>query len=175
MPIPSPPPTPNRNDPANFSAYMDAYLAWLTGQAVPEINSLAINSAVNVYQEGTFTPVLEGTTTAGVGTYTTQAGRFTRIGNRVFIDVALHWTAHTGTGNMRIAGLPFTSASGSMRAVLNAEVQSFTIPAGAALSARVLPATTLLGLNTVPSGGGSLSPIAMDTSAECYVSGCYVV
>jgi len=174
MPIPTPPPTPNRNDPANFAAYMDAYLAWLTGQAVPEINAIALNSAVNVYSEGTFTPVVEGTTTAGVGTYVSQVGRFTRIGNRVLFDIQVEWTAHTGTGNIRIAGLPFTSVAG-IRSISPVEAGNLTIPAGSTILGRISPGTNFLSLNTVPSGGGPLSAVAMDTAANVYISGAYSV
>lgn len=63
------------------------------------------------YEEGTFTPVIEGDTTAGVGTYIQQVGRYTRIGNRVFISIFIDWSAHTGTGTLFIAGLPFVATS----------------------------------------------------------------
>ena len=59
------------------------------------------------YEEGTFTPVVIGTTTAGTGTYTTQVGRYTKIGNTVNFSAYIAITAHTGTGNIRIQGLPF--------------------------------------------------------------------
>lgn len=61
---------------------------------------------------GTWTPSYEGATTAGVTTYTTQIGNYTRIGRVVFAQFDLVWTAATGTGVVRIGGLPFTSATG---------------------------------------------------------------
>lgn len=63
------------------------------------------------YSQGTFVPVAYGLTTSGSGTYTAQDGRYTRIGNRVCIQVNISWTAHTGTGLLGISGLPFTSAN----------------------------------------------------------------
>jgi len=63
------------------------------------------------YEEGTFTPVVQGFTTAGTGTYTNQIGRFTRIGNRVFVNIDVRWTAHTGTGEPVVTGLPYTPAN----------------------------------------------------------------
>jgi len=60
------------------------------------------------YEEGTFTPRMDGTTLAGTGTYTVQIGRYTKIGQRVMVDIVLSWSAHTGTGNMEVANLPFT-------------------------------------------------------------------
>lgn len=61
------------------------------------------------YAEGTFTPTVVGSTTAGVGTYTVQQGNYTRIGNRCFFNLVVVWSATTGTGNLQIGGLPFTS------------------------------------------------------------------
>ncbi len=61
------------------------------------------------YEEGTWTPVARGTTSAGVGTYTRQVGRYTKVGNLVTVSCQLAWSAHTGTGNFFISGLPFVS------------------------------------------------------------------
>jgi len=64
------------------------------------------------YEEGSFTPVFRGATTAG--TYTgTFNGFYTRIGNRVFIEVQMSniTASSAGSGFVEIAGLPFTSAS----------------------------------------------------------------
>jgi hypothetical protein len=63
------------------------------------------------YEEGDWTPTVEGTTTAGAGTYTARVGRYTKIGNLVTAQCALSWTAHTGTGNTLVSGLPFTSGN----------------------------------------------------------------
>jgi hypothetical protein len=63
------------------------------------------------YETGTFTPVIAGLTTTGTGTYTTQQGAYTKVGNLVTVTCHLNWTAHTGTGLMLITGLPFTMNS----------------------------------------------------------------
>jgi hypothetical protein len=63
------------------------------------------------YEEGNFTPVIVGSTSAGTGTYNTQIGTYTKIGNRVFIQIRIDWSAHTGTGTTAIAGYPFTSSA----------------------------------------------------------------
>lgn len=67
------------------------------------------SSALNFYEAGTFTPTSYGSTTAGVGTYSYQTGRYTRIGNRVMFDIHIAWTAHTGAGTLFITGLPYTA------------------------------------------------------------------
>lgn len=61
------------------------------------------------YEEGVWTPVVYGTSSAGVGTYSYQSGTYTKIGRLVFINGAIGWTAHTGTGNLRMSGLPFAA------------------------------------------------------------------
>lgn len=65
------------------------------------------------YEEGTWTPTIIGLTSAGVGTYAAggQQGIYTKIGNIVTVSCWLNWTAHTGTGDMLISGLPFGASA----------------------------------------------------------------
>jgi hypothetical protein len=58
-----------------------------------------------------FTPVLSGTSTAGIGTYSSQLGSYMLIGNIVYYQIVLAWSAHTGTGNMQINGFPYLSSA----------------------------------------------------------------
>ncbi len=77
-----------------------------------------------------WTPVITGVGSAGVGTYSVQAGFYTRIGNMVFLTATITWSAHTGTGNMTITGLPFAcrnQANYKPEGVLN--TISITLPA----------------------------------------------
>ena len=83
-----------------------------TGVTFPATQSASSDvNTLDDYEEGTFTPTIIGTSVAGVGTYTIQIGRYTKIGDRVIITVALNWTAHTGSGSMDIGGFPFASAN----------------------------------------------------------------
>jgi hypothetical protein len=54
------------------------------------------------YSKGTFTPVIEGTTTAGTATYSAQYGSWVKIGDLVTVRVRLDWSDHTGTGSYSI-------------------------------------------------------------------------
>lgn len=65
-----------------------------------------------LFQSGTFSPVMQGTTTDGTATYTTQYGRWSRMGDVVFLRIKLVYTGHTGTGAMRIPFTTFTQAGG---------------------------------------------------------------
>lgn len=65
------------------------------------------------YEEGTWTPVWAGASTAGTYTYAIQFGRYTKIGNQVTVWFGL-WditASAAGTGDATITGLPFTSAN----------------------------------------------------------------
>jgi hypothetical protein len=59
------------------------------------------------YEEGTFTATMNGAT----ATYTHNTGYYTKIGDRVHINLYLVINTFTSTGSTRIniAGLPFTS------------------------------------------------------------------
>jgi len=61
---------------------------------------------LNWYEEGTWTPSLGGS-----ATYTTQIGRYTRVGNMVTVWCQIEVNA-IGTGDKRVvSGLPFTAAN----------------------------------------------------------------
>jgi hypothetical protein len=128
------------------------------------------------YEEGTFTPTIIGTTTAGTGTYTVQVGRYTKIGNRVAYNIYLSWSAHTGTGNMQIAALPFTSANATN--ALNPQTlwaNNLALTALNYLQAYNNPNTAGIVLQQYPVGGGGASNLPMDTAASIMVSGTYEV
>jgi len=74
----------------------------------------AAANALDDYEEGTWTPVLQGSTTAGTYVYDTDRtnGKYIKIGKMVTILGAYRVSSITsaGTGEGRISGLPFTSA-----------------------------------------------------------------
>lgn len=69
----------------------------------------SISLSVTGYDEGTFTPGIEGSSTAGTPTYSIQQGRYIKIGNTVMVSGVVRWSALSGSaGNLRLTGLPFT-------------------------------------------------------------------
>ena len=66
---------------------------------------------MDVYEEGTWTPVIQFGNTASSFTYGTQTGYYTRIGRMILIHGRLDVTGgSTGsTGNAKISGLPWQS------------------------------------------------------------------
>lgn len=126
------------------------------------------------YEEGTWTPVIEGTTTAGTATYVTQNGRYTKIGNRVFVSFFVNYNSHTGTGNMKVTGLPFAAvnlslfASGSFGAI-----SGLTLPAGHIPIAYVDSNAATMTLASLPTGGTSTASLAIDATAAFAINADY--
>jgi hypothetical protein len=158
-----------------------------TGNIVPGTAAKGINFTANTpaagmtsqllnwYEEGTFTPTVIGTTTAGTGTYSLQLGRYTRVGRAVYIQIQLAWSAHTGTGNMKVAGLPFTS-NASVPSQLSIAAFNMAVTALNFPIARQEVSTTEINLLQSPTGGGAWSGIPMDTSVDALeISGSYTV
>jgi len=78
------------------------------------------SSTLNYYEEGSWTPQLcAGATAFTMGGI--NGGKYVRIGNQVNVSGQLNWSAGSGSGQVRISGLPFTSSgtrsAGSIGAV----------------------------------------------------------
>jgi hypothetical protein len=127
------------------------------------------------YREGTFTPTVVGVTTAGVGTYSTQQGRYTRIGNIIIFNLFVEWTAHSGTGEIRVIGLPFLFAASSFAAATIWH-RNLTLTANHTLQGHVAGASGAVGtivISQVPTGGGFPIAVPMDAAAGLMISGSY--
>lgn len=141
-----------------------------TQVAATDVNTL------DDYEEGTFTPTILGTTTAGVGTYTSQGGCYTKVGNRVFCEILVAWTAHTGTGNMKIGSLPFTSnASVYYSSAAIGDTSGIALTASNTLGAIIVASSTTIAFRQIPVSGGNSSPVPMDVAADVMVSISYIV
>jgi hypothetical protein len=157
----------------------DAYVRLASGTGGIQFNGdTAAANALDDYEEGTFTPTIVGTSTAGTATYGAngQVGRYTKIGNRVFFDLYLAWSAHTGTGDLQINGLPFTvQNTTNLNRTYSTIFSSLTLTAGSIGAAFSSPNTTTIALRQLPTGGGAVATIPMDTSAQISISGSFDV
>jgi hypothetical protein len=130
------------------------------------------------YEEGTWTPTIEGSTTAGAATYLSQTGRYTRVGRLVTIHGSVNISAHTGTGAMLITGLPFTSinASGIYAHCGFPEISSLTPTTANAVTFMTIPPNTSI-LAVTNQAAGAASPnnqlITTDTSFYIWFSCTY--
>lgn len=127
------------------------------------------------YEEGTWTPTITGSTSAGTGTYTTQIGRYVKVGNMVYCQAYILWTNHTGTGNFWLTGLPYTlfattdnHPSGSIGLLANV-----ALTAGNIATTYGSPNTTRFNLVQYPTGGGAASSVPIDTAGEIIYNVCY--
>jgi len=127
------------------------------------------------YEEGTFTPVAQGSSTAGTATYSVQTGQYTKIGNRVFYNLRIIYTGGTGTGNMQVGGLPFTSNANLAGAIGSIYPENLAGTIGYVFVCAVIPNTTSISIEQVLIGGGGAAVVAYDGAADIALSGHYFV
>lgn len=130
------------------------------------------------YEEGTFTPTVRGGGTPGTGTYTTQIGRYTKVGRLVTVSVSLAWTNITGaTGGLQFGGLPFTSANttGSYDGISIAYVSNIASTVGTVLYGLVEFGSTVVTMTQTPTGGGTYGLVTLDTAGEIAFTATYTV
>lgn len=142
------------------------------GLVLPNSTTTVPNELSWYESTATFTPTIQGTTTNGTGGYAVNTGSFTRIGDRVFFELNINQTSHTGTGNIRIAGLPYTIKNQAFNPSFNVAAENLTYVGD-------LKAIGIVNTNTilifVQASGVGLAGVAMDTNCSIYVSGSYPV
>jgi hypothetical protein len=120
-----------------------------SGVTFPAAQSASTNAnTLDDYEEGTWTPVLEGATTPGSGTYTVQFGSYTKIGRYVFFEINLACSTHTRNGldNVRVT-LPITVVSGSNGGAGSGFTGDIDLAAGTtAVALQASGGTSLLGV-----------------------------
>lgn len=126
-------------------------------------------------ESGTFTPSITGTSTAGEATYAYRIGKYYKIGKLVHIEIYLSWTAHTGTGNMEIYGLPFPVASspGGHQVTFAISPYRITLSDGHIITGYSGSGGTGIALRQYNSAEVFI-PIPMDTGAQIRVVGSYL-
>jgi hypothetical protein len=120
--------------------------------------------------ERSFTPVIQGTTTAGVGTYTIQSGTYVKNGNIVTFQLIVEWSAHTGTGNIQIAGFPYAPINGEPQPTGWVWTNNLTITGQATFG--LAAGQTYGALGAI--NNGAFSAVAMDTAASIRINGSYL-
>lgn len=109
---------------------------YITGNAATKLPTGVrfgtLSSDANVldyYEEGTWTPTLVGSSTAGSYTLTSGTAKYTRIGRVVHVTFSSTITINTaGTGVARFGGLPFAKGAGTILTGA-AYAANFTLPA----------------------------------------------
>lgn len=124
----------------------------------PDDRYVAIGSGVNDWigqldnRQGSWLPTILGSAIAGTATYGVRKARYFVVGKSVTIYGRLSWSAATGTGNMLIGNLPFTSAnnptSNDPVLILPSSIAYTDMIAG-----RISSASTIIDIRSHPSGG----------------------
>lgn len=121
-----------------------------------------------------FTPVPIGSTTSGVATTIAATGIYIVNRGCVTFSMETGWSAHTGTGNIRVTGLPIPSRStvnGGVATSLGCHFSSLTFTGQ--VEAVLLNSATTIDLYGLVTNSG-LTAVAMDTSVNILrVSGTY--
>lgn len=152
------------------------------GQAVGFGQATATSAGLlKWYEEGTFTPTVTGTGTAGAVTYSTQLGIFTREGRVVHFSLRVIYTNWTGspTGVLEIGGLPYASNNTSnLYPAYSVLTDNVTLPAsGLWLMGIHNPNATTIDIYAAKSGANSvaLDPASNSGSATrgIFITGSY--
>jgi hypothetical protein len=106
------------------------------------------------YEEGTFTPTVSFST-SGTVTYVLRLGTYTKIGRQVTVNLMVNFSDNTGSGNVSVGNLPFTSNS----------TTNYRL-AGSILGAGM---TGLVGGLTVYMGAASTTLDILQTNGGAYV------
>ena len=127
------------------------------------------------YQEEDWTPRIDGSSSTGTASASIAVGKCVKVGKRVFLDFYVNWSGGTGTGNLRIANLPYASAnvtnyraSGSIGYLDSVALTAANTPM-AVLGANV----TYIDLYQMPSGGGTVAAVPYDAAGLLMCSIAY--
>jgi hypothetical protein len=135
-------------------------------------NAGAGSTTLDHYEENTCTAVISGVTTAGAGTYSTNTCIFTRVGRMVYVQAVWIWTAHTGTGNMRITGLPY-AGNANLEQICKLGWSGVTFAAGNGLKARIPASQTYADILNDPATNTAEVAIPIDTNATLRLNCAY--
>tara|TARA_A100001011_G_scaffold67532_1_gene68780 strand:+ start:1632 stop:2807 length:1176 start_codon:yes stop_codon:yes gene_type:complete len=140
----------------------------------------AAANALDDYEEGTWTPTIQFGGNSVSVTYQSQAGSYTKVGNRVYFQSYLHLSNKgSSTGVVGVGGLPHTSSSaGASYSVIPVWINTWTggdtVPTG-----YVEPGATTIRLqrqNASSSGGVfNMDNSNINNTTDIMVAGHYAV
>lgn len=134
----------------------------------------SVTTVLDWYEEGTFTPVAIGTTSAGSATYSVQAGKYQRVGNTVNFEFTISYTSHSGSGSLKVTGLPFTTRSDIYTAyALYCDGIAFT--SGNRLQTYTLVSDTAVYFDQATAAGSVAAITIPATMGKLIVNGSYEV
>ena len=150
-----------------FKFYSNAALsATIDDDGIKFNSDTAAANALDDYEEGTWTPIIQGGTTTGTGTYSIQSGTYRKIGSMVHITCRVGITNHTGTGHINITGLPFSAGNGNQTA-FNLMYSNLNTSSGYQDIAFHLGTAGNTGTLFQSGDSAGWTTVSMDTAFEC--------
>ena len=161
----------------NGSNTGDTRVAFMDADGLKFFNDTAAANALDDYEEGTWSPTIQGSTTTGTVTYVVRNGKYTKIGNTVFWELYVSWNSGNGAGFFLINGLPYTvqSSTPTYASVNIGYLQLLTVPGSSQIMGLHAAGNTYLYFYAMPLGGGANTQVNYDGSASVIMSGHYVV
>lgn len=125
---------------------------------------------------GSFTPTVSGNSVSGTASYAVRKGRYVRIGDIVECQIHLDWSAGTGSGNLIIEGLPFTS-NNDTPAMFPIMTSGITISSGRYPVGFISTSQNEIWAQQSPAGGAStgIVSLAYASSGVMYITFSYSV
>lgn len=136
-----------------------------------QIDATDVNT-LDDYEETNFTPTILGSTTAGTATYSSATGRATKVGRLVTFSLRVTYSAGTGTGNLRVGGLPFTVGYTSACAIY---AENIALTASYYPVAATMVSNTNVSIEQLPTGGGAAVSVPYDAAGDIQIAGSYIV
>ena len=131
------------------------------GIAFPATQSSSSDAnTLDDYEEGSWTATIAGSTTTGTASYTYQSAYYTKIGRFVSCYWAVQYGSGTGTGNMMIPNLPFTS--NNFGVVIPMIIDGLSVTAGSQVTGYTTGNVAYI--MQIPSGGGTTTNVPYDSS-----------
>jgi hypothetical protein len=146
----------------NQLSYTTTYVTTQLPNAVMRFGNVAVSNAntLDWYEESSSTLTVAGTSAAGTGTYSAQTIRWTRIGNTVFYNGLIAYTGHTGTGNIKLTGMPYSANTGAGGVSVGKVYGIASLAVTSGWASVYVQGTDMHVRQTIDAGTGSGVPIA---------------
>ena len=148
----------------NMSA--STLVATLDRNLVTSVTVAAMVNGAREVSNGTYTPTVQGGTSAGAGTYSVQTGTYI-VDEYLYctLNYQATWSAHTGTGTL-LMNLPFTAGDTSLDSFL---ASNYTYGAGV-IPNWLVTATQAFATGRTMADGAAAGNLAIDTAASVFGS-----
>lgn len=120
--------------------------------------------------QGTFTPTIVGSTSAGTASYAIQDGLYQISGKVLTYTLRVQWSGHTGTGNLLIGGFP--NNADNKLSTASFRIENVARTAGTEFTGYIAGTSKQFNLEQV-TAAGVISPIAISAAGDIVMTGQY--